>query len=73
MLPVISEMRRPQDFKKALYLCMSIVTAAYLSFSLIVYKYCGKWVASPSLGSAGPTIKKVAYGKLFNHLTRCRY
>lgn len=41
---------------------VSIVTASYLSFSLVVYRWCGQWVASPSLGSAGPTIKKVAYG-----------
>lgn len=61
-LPVISEMKRPRDYNKAVYLCMGIVTAAYLSFSLVVYRYCGKWVASPSLGSAGDTIKKVAYG-----------
>jgi hypothetical protein len=61
-LPVISEMRNPKEFKKALYVCMGFVTAAYLSFALVVYKWCGKWVASPSLGSAGPTIKKVAYG-----------
>ncbi|KAF5980180.1 neutral amino acid permease [Fusarium bulbicola] len=61
-LPVISEMRRPRDYNKAVYLCMGIVTASYLTFSLVVYKYCGQWVASPSLGSAGPTIKKVAYG-----------
>lgn len=61
-LPVISEMRNPKDFKKALYVCMGFVTLAYLSFALVVYKWCGKWVASPSLGSAGPTIKKVAYG-----------
>lgn len=61
-LPVISEMRRPRDYKKSVYLCMGIVTASYLSFSLVVYRYCGKWVASPSLGSAGDTIKKVAYG-----------
>lgn len=60
-LPVISEMARPKDFRKALYVCMVIVNAAYLSFSLVVYRYCGKWVASPSLGSAGPTMKKVAY------------
>ncbi|KAJ4388135.1 hypothetical protein N0V93_008740 [Gnomoniopsis smithogilvyi] len=61
-LPVISEMRRPKDYNKAVYLCMSIVTASYLSFSLVVYRWCGQWVASPSLGSAGPVIKKVAYG-----------
>lgn len=41
---------------------MSIVTASYLTFSLVVYRWCGQWVASPSLGSAGPTIKKVSYG-----------
>ncbi|CAI6274371.1 unnamed protein product [Periconia digitata] len=61
-LPVMSEMRNPKDYKKAVNWCMGIVTAAYLSFSLVVYWYCGKWVASPSLGSAGPVIKKTAYG-----------
>ncbi|KAE9380759.1 putative N amino acid transport system protein [Stipitochalara longipes BDJ] len=61
-LPVISEMRKPKDYNKALYTCMAIVQAAYLSFSLVVYRWCGAWVASPSLGSAGPVIKKVAYG-----------
>ncbi|OBW66861.1 MAG: Uncharacterized protein AUREO_030660 [Aureobasidium pullulans] len=62
MLPVISEMRNPKDYKKSLYLCMGFVTAAYLAFSLVVYAYCGQWIASPSLGSAGPLIKKIAYG-----------
>ena len=51
----------------------------YLTFSIVVYWYCGKWVASPSLGSAGPLIKKIAYGigiiglmvsgALFNHVS----
>ena len=41
---------------------VGVVTASYLAFSLVVYRWCGKWVASPSLGSAGPTIKKVSYG-----------
>lgn len=61
-LPVISEMRRPKEYSKAVYVCMGFVTASYLSFSLVVYKYCGQWVASPSLGSAGPVLKKAAYG-----------
>ncbi|KAI4656833.1 uncharacterized protein J4E78_006724 [Alternaria triticimaculans] len=61
-LPVMSEMRNPREFSKAVNWCMGLVTAAYLSFSLVVYKWCGKWVASPSLGSAGPMVKKVAYG-----------
>ena len=41
---------------------MGIVQASYLAFSLVVYKWCGKWVTNPSLGSAGSTLKKVAYG-----------
>ncbi|KAJ5880797.1 uncharacterized protein N7473_011850 [Penicillium subrubescens] len=61
-LPVISEMRNPKDYKKALYPCMVLVTASYLAFSLVVYRWCGQWVASPSLGSAGQTIKMVSYG-----------
>lgn len=41
---------------------MALVQASYLTFALVVYKYCGKWVTDPSLGSAGPTLKKVSYG-----------
>ncbi|KAF2222281.1 transmembrane amino acid transporter protein-domain-containing protein [Elsinoe ampelina] len=61
-LPVISEMKRPRDYNKAVYLCMAVVTASYLTFSLVVYRYCGQWVASPSLGSGGEVLKKVAFG-----------
>ncbi|KAF7164370.1 hypothetical protein CNMCM5623_008958 [Aspergillus felis] len=61
-LPVISEMRTPRDYPKAVYLSMSFVTASYLAFSLVIYAWCGKWIASPSLGSAGETVKRVAYG-----------
>lgn len=60
-LPVISEMREPRDFRKALFTCMGFVLAMYLAFALVVYRWCGQWVASPSLGSGGPTIKIVAY------------
>ncbi|KAF1817171.1 hypothetical protein P152DRAFT_387626 [Eremomyces bilateralis CBS 781.70] len=61
-LPVISEMKRPKDFNKALLVCMIFVVSSYLAFSLVVYRWCGQWVASPSLGSAGPVLKKVAFG-----------
>jgi hypothetical protein len=61
-LPVISEMREPKDYPKAVYLSMSLVTASYLTFSLVIYAWCGKWIASPSLGSAGTTVKRIAYG-----------
>ncbi|PKY04508.1 amino acid transporter [Aspergillus campestris IBT 28561] len=61
-LPVISEMRNPKDYKKPLYLCMLLVNASYLAFSLVVYRWCGQYLASPSLGSAGQTVKMVSYG-----------
>ena len=60
--PVISEMERPADYNKAVYTCMALVQSAYLAFSLVVYRWCGQWVANPSLGSAGGRYKKVAYG-----------
>lgn len=62
MLPVLSKMRNPKEFKKPLYISMSIVTASYLSLSMVIFVYCGKWIASPSLGSAGPRFNKAAYG-----------
>ncbi|KAL5359435.1 transmembrane amino acid transporter protein-domain-containing protein [Aspergillus floccosus] len=46
-LPVISEMRHPRDYPKAV---------------LVIYRWCGKWIASPALGSAGETVKRVSYG-----------
>ncbi|KAK6374004.1 hypothetical protein LTS17_007974 [Exophiala oligosperma] len=61
-VPVISEMRNPKDYKKAIYAAQAMVNSSYLTFSLVVYAWCGQWVASPALGSAGQTIKMIAYG-----------
>ena len=61
-VPVISEMRHPEDYFKSLYACMTWITSSYMALGLTVYAYCGKWVSSPALGSAGPTIKVIAYG-----------
>lgn len=55
-LPVISEMRNPKDYKKPLYLCMLLVNASYLAFSLVVYRWCGQYLASPSLGVRPPRL-----------------
>lgn len=49
-IPVISEMKRSKDYNKALFWSMGSINAIYLSLSLVVYRWCGKWVASPSLG-----------------------
>ncbi|CAG8263123.1 unnamed protein product [Penicillium olsonii] len=62
-IPVMSEMRNPKDYKKSLYLCMALVTASYLAFSLVVYRWCGQWVASPSLGIAAKYVFVRILGK----------
>lgn len=49
-LPVIAEMKNPKDYNKAVYVAMGLVNASYIAFSLVVYHWCGQWVASPSLG-----------------------
>ncbi|GFG25981.1 hypothetical protein IFM61606_05944 [Aspergillus udagawae] len=61
-LPVISEMRRPQDYRKACILAGFIVGTMYLSFSLVMYRWCGAWLSVPAFGSAGPLWKKISYG-----------
>ena len=60
-LPVISEMREPRDYRKAVYIAMGFVTCSYLVFASIVYRWCGQYVASPSLGSAGHRMQIAAY------------
>ncbi|WWC62344.1 uncharacterized protein I303_104940 [Kwoniella dejecticola CBS 10117] len=58
---VVGEMRKPRDYDRSLYWCQSIVTATYLTIGIVVYYYCGQYLANPALGSAGTIIKKVAY------------
>ncbi|KAI5481936.1 aldolase [Pseudohyphozyma bogoriensis] len=57
-----AEMRDPRDFTKALLTCQAFVTGVYLAIGVVVYYYCGQYVSSPALGSAGILMKKVCYG-----------
>jgi amino acid permease len=59
---IISEMRDPRKYTFALLLCQVGVTSVYLIVGCIVYFYCGSYVSSPALGSAGGDMKKIAYG-----------
>ncbi|KAL6247140.1 hypothetical protein RBB50_005483 [Rhinocladiella similis] len=61
-MPVMAEMKVPRMFPKALFISQGLLVACYISFGLVVYVYCGVYVASPSLASAGGTLEKVAYG-----------
>ncbi|CAD6586449.1 MAG: hypothetical protein CYPHOPRED_003541 [Cyphobasidiales sp. Tagirdzhanova-0007] len=60
-VPVISEMHNPRDYRKSVIACMYWINSSYLAFTIVVFYYCGKWVASPALGSAGDTIKIISY------------
>lgn len=59
---IISEMRNPHHYTKALAFCQTVITIVYLIVAVVVYYFCGSYVTSPALGSAGKTIKKVSYG-----------
>lgn len=59
---IAAEMRQPLLYIRALAACQTTVTMVYVIVGTIIYYYCGSYVASPALGSAGVTIKKVAYG-----------
>jgi len=59
---IISEMRNPRKYTFALLLCQAGVTAVYIIIGCVVYYYCGSYVSSPALGSAGGDVKKIAYG-----------
>ncbi|KAL6399453.1 putative neutral amino acid permease protein [Ilyonectria robusta] len=61
-MPVIAEMKVPKSFPKALFSSQGALAACYIAFGTVVYIYCGEYVASPSLASAGGTIEKIAYG-----------
>ncbi|KAJ3515165.1 hypothetical protein NM208_g14999 [Fusarium decemcellulare] len=59
---IVAEMRDPQHYTQALVICQTTISLAYIVVGVVVYYFCGSYVASPALGSAGPLIKKVSYG-----------
>ena len=59
---IVSEMRDPRHWTRSLIICQSLLTAIYITIGIVVYYFCGSYVASPALGSAGTVVKKVAYG-----------
>ncbi|KAF4451049.1 hypothetical protein F53441_5913 [Fusarium austroafricanum] len=59
---IAAEMKRPEHYTRSLMICQGAVTITYIVIGCVVYIYCGSFVASPALGSAGHLIKRVAYG-----------
>ena len=60
--PIVSEMKDPKKYTRALIVCQSTITIIYVVVGVTVYYYCGSHVVNPALGSAGSTIKKISYG-----------
>lgn len=59
---IVSEMRDPREYPKALLLGQTAVTVFYVVIASVVYAFCGQYVATPALGSAGPLFKRISYG-----------
>jgi hypothetical protein len=58
----LSEMEDPREFPKSLAMLQIGDTSLYIVVAFVIYCYAGPEVASPALSSAGPVMKKVAYG-----------
>ena len=61
-MPIVSEMKNPVDYRKACLVAGVLIGILYLTFSLVIYRWCGIWVSTPAFGSAGPLFKKISYG-----------
>jgi amino acid permease len=59
---IAAEVRDPRYFTKSVIIAQIGSTLMYITIGVVLYYYCGSYVASPALGSAGPLIKKIAYG-----------
>lgn len=59
---IAAEMRDPRHYTRSLVVCQTIITVVYITVGVVMYYYCGSYVASPAIGSAGPLLKKVGYG-----------
>lgn len=59
---IISEMRNPKDYTRAMIISQTFTTVLYAVIGIVVYYYSGSYVASPALGSAGGLVKKICYG-----------
>ena len=62
---IASEMRDPRHYGRSLMTCQGVITVVYLVVGIVVYYYCGSYVASPALGSAGTLLKRISYGLAF--------
>ena len=58
----ISELKKPEEYYKSLFLLQGADTTMYLLVAAVIYAYAGSDVVSPALGSSSPLFQKIAYG-----------
>ncbi|SPO32410.1 related to neutral amino acid permease [Ustilago trichophora] len=61
-LPIISEMRKPTDFRKSLFVLVAVQLVLYLLVGGVIYNNLGQYTTSPSLNSLSYTMSRIAYG-----------
>lgn len=59
---IASEMKDPRYYTRSVLFCQGLATVVYIIIGTVVYYYCGSYVGSPALGSAGVLMKKICYG-----------
>ncbi|KAJ5279054.1 hypothetical protein N7478_004426 [Penicillium angulare] len=59
---ISAEMKQPHLFTRSLLLGQSFIVLTCITIASIIYGKVGQYLSNPALGSAGPLIKKVAYG-----------
>lgn len=59
---IISEYKRPADFKKSLYIQQTFNIIFFLIVACVIYKYAGDDVTSPSISALPSPYNKIAYG-----------
>ncbi|KAH7147136.1 putative amino acid transporter [Dactylonectria estremocensis] len=59
---IISEMRDPHHYTRSLIVAQCGITVIYIAIGCVVYYFCGSYVSSPAMGSAGGVVKKISYG-----------
>lgn len=55
-------MKDPRKYNRSMFSCQFVVVSTYTTIGVVVYYYCGQYLASPALGSAGALFKKITYG-----------
>ncbi|KAL4814525.1 hypothetical protein BDW67DRAFT_177056 [Aspergillus spinulosporus] len=58
---IVSEMRDPRHYGVAVLACQAGVMAVYMIIGCVIYYYCGLYISSPALGSAGGVIKIISF------------